>query len=262
MWSLLDLKKYPCDPWGQRPKRKDRPLSLPEWHCVRWKLSKGRYLLEEKVEIQFGGTSGMEGRSRTLALIGVVNSTFHQLTLNKSASHHVLSALRWKHTTRDFNDVTSGGTAGPSPQLPAFSLRKWADLTCSSYYCGLTTCWNSALNSKQQCHRLAQCYGQGIWAGISWEVLLLHAALPEVRWQHSNGHWTGTEGPSQLLAYLTPDRVGRKEGLYTRLPTRGPSAGWSQGSQTIDTAAHGSQRESSKEQRKLHVCWDPTSALK
>ena len=74
-----------------------------------------------------------------LALIGVVNSTFHQLTLNKSASYHVLSALRWKCTTRDFNDVTSGGTAGPSPQLPAFSLLKGADLTCSSYYCCLTT---------------------------------------------------------------------------------------------------------------------------
>lgn len=73
-------------------------------------------------------------------------------------------------------------------------------------------CWNSALNSKQQCHLSAQFYGWGIWAGISWQVLLLHAAWLDVRWQHSNGYWMGTEGPSQLLAYLTPDRVGRKEG--------------------------------------------------
>lgn len=195
---------------GKDPRRRTghRPrLSDTVWD----ENSKERYLLEEKVEIQFGDISGMEGRSRTLALVGVVNSTFHQLTLNKSASHHALSSLRWKHTTSDFKDVPSSGTAGPSPRLPAFSLLKWADLTCSSYYCCLTTyCWNSALNSKQQCHLLAQCYGWGIWAGISWEVLLLHVTWLEVRRQHSNGHWT--EGPSQLLAYLIPDRVGRKKG--------------------------------------------------
>lgn len=250
--------------WEQRPKRKDSPLPSPEWHSVRWKLSKGRCLLEEKVEIQFGGISGMEGRSRTVALIGVVSSTVHQLTLNESSLRHALSSLRWKCTSSGFSDVTSGGTDGPSPQLPASSLLKWADLICSSYYYGLTPyCWNSALNSKQQCLLLAQCYEWGIWAGISWEVLLLHVALLEVRCQHSNGHWTGTEGPSQLLEYLTPDVwVGRKEGPQTRVSTQAPLAGWSQGSQTIDTAAHGSQRGSSVEQGKLHVCWDPTSALK
>lgn len=121
------------------------------------------------------------------------------------------------------------GQLAPLPNSQPSPCWSEVTLTCSSYYCCLTTyCWNSALNSKQQCHLLAQCYGWGIWAGISWEVLysMRHGWRSGDNTQMDTGWVQGVQVSFSHIWHLTglAGRRDRSQTAYTW-----PSAGWSQG---------------------------------